>query len=53
MLVTRLESTRGPRRSGDGEKYHYAKNLERWSNPHNILSIKDSNTSRQNIIQAG
>jgi hypothetical protein len=26
---------------------------KRWSNPHNILSIKDSNTSRQNTIQAG
>jgi hypothetical protein len=26
---------------------------KRWSNPHNILSIKDSNASRQNIIQAG
>jgi hypothetical protein len=26
---------------------------KRWSNPHNILDIRDSNTSRQNIIQAG
>ena len=26
ILVSRLESTRGPRKKGDGEKYHYAKN---------------------------
>jgi hypothetical protein len=27
ILVSRLESTRGPRKNGDGEKYHYAKNF--------------------------
>jgi hypothetical protein len=26
---------------------------KRWSKPYNILGIKDSNTSRQNIILAG
>ena len=26
---------------------------KRWSNPHNILDIKDSNTSRQNTTLAG
>jgi hypothetical protein len=27
----------GTKKDGDDEKYHYAKNLKRWSNPHNIL----------------
>ena len=26
LLVPRLESTREPRKNGDGEKYHYTKN---------------------------
>ena len=26
LWVPRLESTRGPRKNGDGEKYHYSKN---------------------------
>ena len=29
MRVPRLESTRGPRKNGDGEKYHYSKNFLR------------------------
>ena len=52
ILVSRLESTWGPRKNGGDEKYHYAKNFKRWSNPCNVLDIKDSNTSRQNTIRA-
>ena len=28
LLVPRLESTRGPRKNGDGEKYFYVKNSQ-------------------------
>ena len=48
ILVSWLKTTQGPRKNHDGEKYIIPRLSKRWSNPHNILDRKDSDTSRQN-----
>ena len=53
LSVFRLETTRGPIKKVMGRSITISRILKRWSNPHNILDRKDSNTSRQNTTLAG
>ena len=40
VLVSQLESTRGPIKNGEGEKYHYVKIHESWCSSHDNSDIK-------------